>query len=532
MDYSTLKVTELKQELKKREIPATKLTRKQEIIDRLLEDDAQKAQPISDEPIATHTDGRETSEPPINAAEAPAEEKVGTLKRDATPVIAELPSVPSEQGKLGNFEDAEPSTVVSGQPDQGINIAPLPAAPAPVNANDAQHEIAAEIVTTTEQPAEPTAEPASTAQPIDNVKADAAMLDAPDDGRKRKERSETAPETNMPHVKKIKQDSPVPADAVTQPDVDMQDAVDDKRAVTSERTRQEEVNVEPALHPATNALYIAGLVRPVNQNALKDHLCNLSRSVDPQQAVTQLHIDTLRSHALVILDSTESAVNIRASLHTKVWPDEPARKSLWVDFLPEDKCKEFVTQENDAGNSSRSEIRRWEVRYEKSDSGVQVNLVDAASGSAPTQTSNHKSARSISHSRRDDHAAQSPVPMTTENTTFRKLDECFKFTTCKPKLYWLPVDAELARQRRQELASKTSREWSAKKDFRLNGAGTGNGLDQLRRVTFEDGAVLVDGGIEHPRRRGPPVSDRGRGRGPPRGYGGGDRYPDRGGRRW
>ncbi|KAH9844533.1 SAP domain protein, partial [Teratosphaeria destructans] len=73
--------------------------------------------------------------------------------------------------------------------------------------------------------------------------------------------------------------------------------------------------------------------------------------------------------------------------------------------------------------------------------------------------------------------------------SFNLLDQRFTFTTAKPKLYFQPVAADLARDRRRALAQTTSRDWDEVRRRPLGGVD-----GQLRRYTFEDGVTLVDGG--------------------------------------
>ena len=97
------------------------------------------------------------------------------------------------------------------------------------------------------------------------------------------------------------------------------------------------------------------------------------------------------------------------------------------------------------------------------------------------------------------HVAEAAKP-----APFLALDTLFKSTIAKPKLYFLPVAADLADKRLDELDSLTTRRGEIPPG--------GSGYRDSRRYTFEDGA-LVDGGPEFGLRaeRGGPRARGGRG---------------------
>ncbi|ERF73107.1 hypothetical protein EPUS_06568 [Endocarpon pusillum Z07020] len=99
-DYGKLKVTELKEELKKRSIPLTKLKVKQDYIDRLLEADA--ADKASNSPAATTTVGDQATSAPNVAAQdddkAAAEEAAPSQKDE---VVDDQPATENVQVSEG-----------------------------------------------------------------------------------------------------------------------------------------------------------------------------------------------------------------------------------------------------------------------------------------------------------------------------------------------------------------------------------------------------------------------------------------------
>ena len=91
---------------------------------------------------------------------------------------------------------------------------------------------------------------------------------------------------------------------------------------------------------------------------------------------------------------------------------------------------------------------------------------------------------------------------------FKPLDELFKSTTTKPKLYYLPVSREVADQRLDRFD-----------DLLKKGTFPRRGGDETRKFTFEDVDQFID--------LGPEYAGRGRGGGRGRGRGGGGPRRDR-----
>lgn len=286
--------------------------------------------------------------------------------------------------------------------------------------------------------------------------------------------------------------------------------------------------VTPALHPATTALYIRNILRPLHIENLRDHLLSLatasSTSPDPD-TITTFHLDSIRTHALVRFSSVAAASRVRTGLHDRVWPDEKNRKPLWVDFVPEEKLEKWIEVENDAssgGGRGARGSKRWEVVYEDKEDGVKAYLQEVGSSSGgvnrnaqpppsrPTEGGGAGVRGAPSGPRVRDTREQQlksgppPLPQTDKGRGFQALDDLFRSTTAKPKLYYLPVPKRTADKRLDMLAE---------------GRGGGRGGDEMRRYTFEEGA-LVD--------RGPEFGMRGRGGGGYRGRGGGSRGDYRG----
>lgn len=271
------------------------------------------------------------------------------------------------------------------------------------------------------------------------------------------------------------------------------EATDDARD-SAAHDDDDEPPVKPSLHPATRAIYIRNLVRPINEPALRAHLISLATGPTtatpavPEQ-IDSFFVDTVKSHALITFASITAATRVRVGVHGKVWPNDRTRKPLWVDFIPEEKVDSWVETERAGG--------RWEVAYTVDsgvDGGCQVELVELGGGAGgraggrgaggrdaaraaaelvgvPTGPRGGRERKNsgmctVAHSTTPrsgltQHvvlAVQKAPPVaaltgeTTTTTTTTKprivdLDELFKSTRAKPKLYYMPVSEATARER-------------------------------------------------------------------------------------
>ncbi|MCJ1485649.1 hypothetical protein MMC06_005824 [Schaereria dolodes] len=278
--------------------------------------------------------------------------------------------------------------------------------------------------------------------------------------------------------------------------------------------------VKSAIHPATSALYIRNFMRPLHQGALKDHLLALATSPDASPSpdlLTDFFLDSIRTHCLVGFTTPQAASRVRSALHDRVWPDERTRKPLWVDFIPEEKLKKWIEVEQDASSSRGQPTKRWEVVYEEEASGTTAYLqeADGSSGasrhtvSAATKNEAGKGVQGAPlgpriSDERGPPAQAAAARQSDSGKGFKALDDLFKSTAAKPKLYYLPAPKAVAERRLDKLAA---------------GRGGGRG-GEMRRYTFEED-IIVDKGPEFG------SSSRGGYRG--RGSGFGGVYSSRGG---
>ena len=242
--------------------------------------------------------------------------------------------------------------------------------------------------------------------------------------------------------------------------------------------------ISPASHPATSALYIRELMRPLKPENVREHLAALATppdtSADPG-VITDFFLDSIRTHCLVGFTSVSAASRVRSTLHDRIWPNERDRRPLFVDFVPEDKLQEWIDVEQHVPSGRGHAQKRWEVVYEGADGEVKAYLQEVGSHGA------RRSVDQVSHANagkgvqgapsgpRSNKTEAAPQSKSENGQGFRALDDLFKSTTAKPKLYYQPVSQSIAVKRLDRLAE---------------GRGGGRN-DEMRRFTFEDN-LLVD----------------------------------------
>lgn len=292
--------------------------------------------------------------------------------------------------------------------------------------------------------------------------------------------------------------------------------------------------ITPAIHPATSALYIRNFVRPLQESRLHDYLTTLATppGSDPDpDAILHFHIDRVRTHALVQFKTLSAAARVRSVMHDRVWPDEPNRKALWVDFIPDEKVKQWIDQEQASGPGRNT--KKWEVVYEEieNDGDRQVTAVLQESTGDPQMSARKQSipfSAPTGPSRGIEGAPSGPRSFGGPRAApMRNLSELFKSTTTQPTLYWQPASEELVNRRLDAIAAITTKD-----TLRHTG-------QDINRYTFEDHDRFVDRGKEIFSGIRPPSGHRGarnqrpgryqgRGGGGGRGYGYGGRRGDRG----
>ena len=279
-------------------------------------------------------------------------------------------------------------------------------------------------------------------------------------------------------------------------------------------TDAEDRVITPALHPATPALYIRELMRPLKPENVKDHLAALATPPDtPADAsiITEFFLDSIRTHCLVSFANISAASRVRSGLHDRIWPNERDRRPLFVDFIPEEKLKEWIDVEQNAPSGRGQPSKRWEVVYEDQGGEIKAYLQEMGLGSGGLRAAKPAKADAglgvqgaPSGPRIRESESRIVQPRADNGKGFQALDDLFKSTTAKPKLYYQPVPKAKVDQRLDKLA-----------------AGRGGGRsDEMRRFSFEDD-IIVD--------KGPEFGNRGRGGFGARGGGFSGSYRGRGG---
>ncbi|KAB8302992.1 hypothetical protein EYC80_006301 [Monilinia laxa] len=347
-------------------------------------------------------------------------------------------------------------------------------------------------------------------QPLSNSNegaADKMDIDV-EEARPNVEVATTSPEVSRPRDSRFKNlfSSPQKAHEDTEMVHHSQEPVEDESSYNP---------ITPAIHPATTALYIRNFVRPLQETRLHDYLTTLATppgSEPDPDAILHFH----------------TSIAVRSVMHDRVWPDEPNRKALWVDFIPDEKVKEWIDQEQASGPGRNT--KKWEVVYEETENDGDRRVTAVLQESTGDAQSTHARKQSIPFSaptgpsRGIEGAPSGPRSFGGPRTIpMRNLSELFKSTTTQPTLYWQPASEDLVNRRLDAIADVTTKDISRH---------TGS---DINRYTFEDGDRFVDRGKEifsgirpPPGHRGPGNQRRGRGGGGGYGSRGGDRGYERG----
>jgi chemotaxis protein histidine kinase CheA len=370
-DWAKLKVVDLKAELKRRGLPQAGL--KTELVARLAEADQQEASEPAEELVEEEDEEASKPSQTINGDVDETEEK--HEQNDEKPVTE---VEPASEGKPSPLSEAEPEKPVESddapQPGESTPVpVPLPAPePAPATAADTTAS------THTESQPEPSP-PARDSQPAetdttmkeDEPTQDSSLMEAPTEAQKRKRRSASpTPKEEDVARKRARADYEAP----------QINAVRDAPAEEIDYDR----HVEPSVHPATSALCINNLMRPLRPADLRAHIVTLASppgTTPTDSTVTKFYLDFIRTHAFVALETASAASRVRQLLHGRVWPNESNRKALSIDFIPPEKIDAWIDTEEEGG---RRPSNRWEVVYAPTADGstVEANLALASSPSS------------------------------------------------------------------------------------------------------------------------------------------------------
>ncbi len=302
--------------------------------------------------------------------------------------------------------------------------------------------------------------------------------------------------------------------------------------------------VSPARHPATSSLYIRNFKRPLHLPSLRSHISAVATSPNTdagKDSIASFYLDGVRTHGFVSFISITAASRARSALHNSRFPDEKTREPLWVDFVPDEKVEEWIETEQRANGGARVG-RRWEVVYQDSPDGIEAILQEVGSGSGvgfapqrrpsgpmgrrePEIAAGNSNAPGVHPERARLLPSEDNIPQRKQSslqqeprpeqsgTGFRALDDLFPSTTAKPKLYYKPVDTQIAEERLDMIRDLG------------NLAGAKSGDPDMKRYSLE-----LDRGREEWVDKGPEFGYGARGRGFERGgRGGRGGYRGRGG---
>ncbi|EAQ87894.1 hypothetical protein CHGG_04513 [Chaetomium globosum CBS 148.51] len=570
IDFSRMTVVELRQELKRRNLPQN--GKKADLIDRLVtfESDRTSPEPRDD---SVEDDHEANGSPPEKGVAEEQDTALSPLPREEDSAEAPHPSTAEAAAQTPITNQDTDSTPAAA-------IEPAESAEVPVPAQDLAPKDVDEAANTTPIPA--------TEIITDTVSRKRRSRSPPpeiESSRKRARPSNDRPgEENIPlHTNNLRSQATREYSPVAQPVPTPQTAAEihattletspfekedhhepteernwqHHRAPTPQRYQEQsgdsvdepipefERDVAPAQHPATSALYIKNFMRPLREPMLQDYLVDLAAlpgaAPDPS-CLVDFHLDQIRTHALVSFTSVSAASRVRTALHGTVWPNERNRKELWADFIPEDKVAEWIERERSEGGRSN----RWEVHYEPDEEGIiTASLVNAEMepirrnstrqplGPPPVPTGPARSYPGVEgaplgpRGRGTNHYRQAQMPASTVATAGdrdrnrdyndnndRNLD--YKTTRAYPSIQYKPVPEDVAKRRLDNMNAHITRD-------RRRDLGR---PDEINRYTFEDGDMFVDRGkeafvgIRHPyrenNRRRAGMGRGGGNRGPPR----------------
>jgi hypothetical protein len=550
-DYNKWKVTELKAELKRRGVPQTGLKLKLDFVNKLTELDSEaQNEPVSDEVAAPQSPSEQKTEDGGDADEAKSKE--GETEVPPQPATEALPTQDAPSPQKPDHDQAtldsqpvsktEDNVPEADQPDKRDEQpqAEQPVAPdsqakgqeinGSTEPQDSESREKSELPTT-----EPAAEVPVAAEPSSSTPSEPEI-----EKRKRKRRSHSPPPSEET-IKKSKVDNETPkvvlkedglsatATPAAEPAIQQSRAevetteekgeyaqqpsdsrLEKKHGGSPERrdhrfkdllppnkkrkrtpspglsAQPDERDVEPALHPATSAIYIRELMRPLQPASLKRHLTSLASDND-SEVLLDFFLDPIRTHCFALFKSVSAASQVRSRVHGVPWPNERDRKPLWADFIPEDKVSDWIKTEQESASQGRAGPR-WEVVYEQTENGFEASLQEYRGTTtgpplAPRQ--------SIDAGPRRDSQPSEPQPPPPSRQRggegFKALDDRFLSTTTKPKIYYLPVSRDVVDTRLERFATLSRRGSQHRQP----------GGDDMRRITFEDVDVFVDGGPEY-----------------------------------
>ncbi|KAK9240426.1 hypothetical protein V1525DRAFT_394939 [Lipomyces kononenkoae] len=450
MDYSKLKVVELKEELKNRGLSTSGL--KKDLVQRLTEADAVGA-----------TEANESTEEQVQATE-PATENVPAA--DASEVEPTIAAPESGKGEVPSPEGIDSDKVADSTVDESDRVPEPELKPVPesepegavteeVNEEPQQAMEAMEadkVAVAGEAPEQP-AETDTNKDSIATAESNQTeVVEEPSTAAKRKVSPEAESEDTS--MKRSKTESGYDQ-RMAEREPEATKATDD---VTKEEIKDEEKTVEVEQHPNvpsakyrhTNAVYMQNFSRPLNIPSLKAHLESLAGS-----RLSKFWIDSIRTHCYAVFESVDSATKAREDIYGQTFPlEEKGRKKLIAEYIPESKVDEWIAFEE----SDQGRLRKWEVAFGDG-SSIDVNTDEIKLIEAGTKPQNNgpsfRDRLNPKHTPLADSTRGMKIADSTTadlaNVKVKTLGELFKKTNAKPSLYYCEAPEEVVRERLRTL---------------------------------------------------------------------------------
>ncbi|KAK9363864.1 hypothetical protein V1504DRAFT_444814 [Lipomyces starkeyi] len=432
MDYSKLKVVELKEELKNRGLSTGGL--KKDLVQRLTEADAVGAV--------------EPNEPTEEQAQVTEQAAEGADASEVEPPRAAPESAKGDQASA-QITDSEPEATVTKAADLDkvpqLELKPEPEEPA-------KDEVPEQTLLTDES--ERPEWPAEAEIKQDSITTEESNpMEVLESSMVTKRKASFDAEIEDSSLKRIKNESrydqrmaerePEPSGTAepTKEEIKV-----DEKLVTVDRNP----NTPMEKYRPTKSVYMQNFSRPLNIPSLKTHLETVAGS-----KLVKFWIDSIRTHCYAIFESVEAATKVREDIYGQTFPlEEKGRKKLIAEYIPDSKVDEWIAfEEGDQGR-----LRKWEVAFGDGLSNDvdtdEIKLIEA--GTKPTNNGpsfrdrlNPRNSPWVDTTRGMRVADSSTANMA--NVKVKTLSELFKKTKAKPSLYYCEAPEDVVKERLRKL---------------------------------------------------------------------------------